>query len=69
MRKSPLAVSVALALLPGVQIAASRYGPISPYQSWTNRGIYYRMIGQDVVRARSIGKTLSYPFRYSKVSK
>lgn len=64
MRKSTLALCISQALLGNAMIASSRYGPIPPYQTLINREIYYRMIGQEVHRARSIGKTLAYPFRY-----
>ncbi len=61
MRKSPLAISISMALAGNAVMATSRYGPVPPYRTWINREIYYRMIGQEVHRARSIGKTLAYP--------
>lgn len=65
MRKSPLSVAVSLALGGTAVLAASRHGPVSPYQSAFNREIYYRMIGREVRRAHSVGKTVAYPFRYA----
>ena len=61
MRRSPLSIAIGVSIIPGVQLAASRFGPVPPYRTWINREIYYRMIGQEVHRARSIGKTLAYP--------
>lgn len=57
MRKSPLAIAIGMSFHPGVQLAASRVGPVSPYQTAFNREIYYRMLGQQVWRGRSVGKT------------
>lgn len=65
MRRSPLSIAIGISFFPGVQLAASRVGPISPYQSVLNREIYYRMLGKEVIRARSAGKTVAYPFRYN----
>lgn len=70
MRKSPLAICIAMSFAPGVQLASSRYGPVSPYTSALNQEIYYRMIGQQIWRGRSPGKTRSmekailWPYRY-----
>lgn len=63
MRKSFLAVAIQAALGPANPNA--RPGPISPYNAALNREAYLRLMGQEVVRARSIGKTLTYGNRYA----
>lgn len=60
MRRSCLSLAIGVCLAPGIQIAKSRHGPISPYQSFLNQEIYYRMIGQPIVRGRAMGKTRSF---------
>lgn len=70
MRRSPLSLAIGVAILPGVQLASTRVGPISPYQTALNQEIYYRMLGQQIWRGRSPGKTRSLeksvllPYRY-----
>ena len=64
MRKKPLAICISMALVPPAQLATSRHGPISPYQSWINRELYYRMLGRDVHRGRALGKTLDFANNY-----
>jgi hypothetical protein len=59
VRKSFLAVAIGASFCPGVQLAASRVGPISPYISSLNQEAYYRLLGSQVWRARSVGKTRS----------
>lgn len=65
MRKSPLCIAINLALMPGVQLATSRVGPVSPYHTHFNRQIYYHLLGEQLMSARSVGKTLTLPLRYS----
>jgi len=71
MRKSPLAIAIGMSFFPGVQLATSRVGPISPYRSMLNREIYHRIIGGNVRPGRTMGKTRMleknalYPFRYA----
>lgn len=62
MRKSPLSIAIGVSIMPGVQLATSRFGPVSPYASILNREIYHRMVGGHYRRGRSMGKTLAYPF-------
>lgn len=60
MRKSPLAICISASFAPGAQLAASRYGPVSPYTSQLNQKLYYRMIGQSVQLGHAMGKTRSF---------
>lgn len=61
MRKSPIAMAITMALIKDMPI---RQGPISPYLADLNRRLYYRMFDKPL-KARSVGKTLSYPENYN----
>lgn len=61
MRKSPLAIAISMSFFPGVQIAASRLGPVPPYREMLNQQLYYRMLGQEIWKGRALGKTLTFP--------
>lgn len=60
MRKSPIAMAITMALLKDMPV---RLGPISPYVTDLNRRLYYGMFDKPV-KARAVGKTLSYPEHY-----
>lgn len=63
MRKSTVSLAISTAL----QFSAVYHkGPINPYQTAFNRQYLETVWAMESVQcARSIGKTLSHPFRYS----
>lgn len=57
MRKSQLAISIQLAMIPGNPVPI-RPGPVSPYQTEYNRKLYYQQFAKNsIISARSEGKT------------